>query len=100
MTAEPRKASRQPLAAADAQASATAVKPKKLSYKENRELEELPGRIEAFEREQDTLQAMVAGPEFYKEPATTIDRTLARLSELEGVLVAAYERWDELDSRK
>jgi ATP-binding cassette subfamily F protein uup len=84
-------------------ASSSAVdtqKAKKLSYKEQRELVELPQRIEALEREQSELQAAVAGPEFYKESAAVIDATLARLAELEGLLINAYERWDELDSRQ
>jgi ATP-binding cassette subfamily F protein uup len=75
-------------------------KPKKLSYKEQRELADLPQRIESLEREQSELQAAVAGPEFYKESAAAIDATLARLAELEGLLINAYERWDDLDSRK
>jgi ABC transport system ATP-binding/permease protein len=72
---------------------------RKLSYREQRELEELPGRIGAMEREQEQLTAAVAGPGFYKETAEAIHRTLARVAALEQELLDAYARWDELDSR-
>jgi ABC transport system ATP-binding/permease protein len=84
-------------------ASAThAVRPglnRKLSYREQRELEELPGRIGAMEREQEQLTAAVAAPGFYKETAEAIHRTLARVAALEQELLDVYARWDELDSR-
>jgi ABC transport system ATP-binding/permease protein len=86
-----------------APAAAThAVRPvpnRKLSYREQRELEELPGRIGAMEREQEQLTAAVAGPGFYKETPEAIHRTLARVAALEQDLLDAYARWDELDSR-
>ena len=72
---------------------------RRLSYKEQREFESLPARIEALETEQRTLNERVATPEFYKEPAETINHTLARLEALEHELTAAYTRWDELESR-
>jgi ATP-binding cassette subfamily F protein uup len=83
-------------------AATHAVRPvlnRKLSYREQRELEELPGRIGAMEREQEQLTAAVAGPGFYKETAEAIHRTLARVAALEQELLDAYARWDELDSR-
>ena len=39
-------------------------------------------------------------PEFYKRPAGEIKAALARLEALDARLVEAYERWDDLDSRK
>jgi ATP-binding cassette subfamily F protein uup len=72
---------------------------KKLAYKEQRELAALPARIEALESEHTQLQASIASPEFYKEGAEHIARTMARASEVEQELLAAYARWDELDSR-
>ena len=72
---------------------------RKPSYKELRELEELPSRIEALEAEQQQLQAAVASSEFYKRPAAEIHEALARLEELETLLLTAYTRWDALDSR-
>ena len=72
---------------------------RKPSYKEQRELEELPLRIEALEAEQQQLQSAVASPDFYKRPAAEIHDALARLEELETLLLTAYTRWDALDSR-
>ena len=83
-----------------AAAAPTPVAPKKLSYKEQRELEQLPHRIEVLESEQSQLQATIASPEFYKEKAETIAKALARVPELEAELLAAYARWDELESRR
>ena len=80
----------------DADAARTNRKP---SYKEQLELEQLPSRIEALEAEQQELQAAVASPDFYKRPAAEIHEALARLEELETLLLAAYTRWDALDSR-
>ncbi|MGE0449298.1 MAG: ATP-binding cassette domain-containing protein [Vicinamibacterales bacterium] len=73
--------------------------PRKPSYKEQRELADLPARIEALEREQRHLQSTVASADFYKRTATDIHEALSRLEELETLLLAAYTRWDELESR-
>jgi ATP-binding cassette subfamily F protein uup len=74
--------------------------PAKLSYKEQRELEALPHRIEALESEHAQLQSSVASPDFYKEAADVIAKTMARAGEVEHELLEAYERWDELDARR
>jgi ATP-binding cassette subfamily F protein uup len=71
----------------------------KLSYKETRELEQLPGRIEKLEAEQETLNQRVASPGFYKETAEAIAAALGRLEAVHRDLLDAYARWDELDSR-
>jgi ATP-binding cassette subfamily F protein uup len=80
--------------------SPQAAAPKKLSYKEQRELEALPARIEALESEQRALGEHIAGPEFYKAGAETIKASLARVEELQRELTRVYARWDELDSRR
>ena len=72
---------------------------KKLSFNEQREMDELPGHIERMEAEQTELDARIASPEFYKESADDIARALARIAELKDSLHDAYARWDELDSR-
>ena len=76
------------------------AKPKKLSYKEERELEALPARIEALEAEQRELHARVATADFYKEGGEAIAAALARAEAIEKGLGAAYARWEELDSRR
>jgi len=50
----------------------------KLSYKEQREFEPLPGRIGELEVEQENLNKAAAHPEFYKEPAEVIKQVLMR----------------------
>ena len=79
--------------------SRTAIAKKKLSFKEQREMADLPTRIERMETEQEELQARIASPEFYKEPPDAIAGTLARIDVLKDSLHDAYARWDELDSR-
>ena len=72
---------------------------KKLSYREQLEYEQLPSRIEALEREHDTLNGRIAEPDFYKEGADAIGTVLARAAAIEDELLAAYARRDELDLR-
>ncbi len=72
---------------------------RKLSYNEQRELDQLPAKIHALEEEQQQLQTKIAGADFYKEPAGTIAQVLARADAVQDELLAAMERWDELDSR-
>ena len=85
-------------AAAPAESAPPAAS-RKPSYREQRDLEELPARITAMEREQEQLNAAAAAPDFYKEKAEVIHQTLARLGALEKEILDAYARWDELDSR-
>jgi ABC transport system ATP-binding/permease protein len=84
-----------------AEASATVGQGRKrLTYMDQREFDQLPARIEALEAEQQRLHGVVAAPEFYREPADAIRSTLSRLDELQVELLAAYARWDDLDSRR
>jgi ATP-binding cassette subfamily F protein uup len=75
------------------------TQPKKLSYKERRELDQLPGRIEALEAEQRALGATITGQDFYKQPAAEITAALDRTQKIEQELGTLYSRWDELESR-
>jgi ABC transport system ATP-binding/permease protein len=88
-----------PLATQPTPAPALTAPKKKLSFKEKREMEDLPKKIERLESEQEALHATIASPDFYKEPPYTIARALARIDELKGSLHDAYARWDELDAR-
>jgi ATP-binding cassette subfamily F protein uup len=84
----------------DAGRSAKAIaERKKLSYKEERELDALPARIDALEAEQRALNARIAGPEFYKEGAEAIRLALGRAEAIEREIGEAYARWEALDSR-
>jgi ATP-binding cassette subfamily F protein uup len=72
---------------------------KTLSYRERRELEGLPARIEALEAEQGALGRTIAAPGFYKQPGATIAEALERVQRIESELADLYARWDALDSR-
>ena len=58
----------------------------------------MPTRIAALEAEQTQLQATMARPEFYKEGADAIKKTMTRVEAVEQELLTAMARWDELDS--
>jgi ATP-binding cassette subfamily F protein uup len=77
---------------------APAAVKRKLSYKEQRELEALPASIAALEEEQRALEARTAGPEFYKEGADAIRAALERSEAVGMELHIAYERWLELEA--
>jgi ATP-binding cassette subfamily F protein uup len=89
--AKPRKP-RQPKPAA-----APKPKPAKLSYKDQRELEALPARIEALESEQDGLHAAMADPAFYQQDKAAIAAAKQRAEVLERELSEAYQRWEALE---
>jgi ATP-binding cassette subfamily F protein uup len=67
--------------------------PRKISFSERRELEALPGEIEALEQEQQRLYETLANPKLYEENGSDVARIQARLDELGQALEAAYERW-------
>jgi ATP-binding cassette subfamily F protein uup len=72
--------------------------PRKLTFKENRELEELPALIENLEQEQKDLYEQMSDPEFYKNSGEKITKYKSRIEELEAELLSAYDRWEELES--
>ncbi|MBW8778012.1 MAG: ATP-binding cassette domain-containing protein [Burkholderiales bacterium] len=81
-------------------APASVAKPKgKRSYKEQRELDELPGRIEALEAEHKALEAALASSELYTQGRDKIAAAQARFTEVDAQLLAAMERWEELGNR-
>ncbi len=70
----------------------------KLSYKEQRELEDLPQLIESLEEEQKALNQAMADPDFYKKEADVIAKSSSRLSVIGDDLAKAYARWEILDA--
>jgi len=70
--------------------------PRKLTYKEQRELDELPQRIEMLEAEQAELHQKLAEPTFYRQAGAEITKVTGRLQELEQEVQAAYARWEAL----
>jgi len=75
-------------------------KPKKLSYKAQRELDQLPHKIEALETEVGQLQEQMSHPDFYQQDSCLISKAQARLEQLEGELSVCYERWELLEEQK
>jgi len=71
---------------------------KKLSYKDQRELEQLPALIEQLENRQAELSAKIASPEFYKQSQDAVAAALADVQSAEAELAEAYRRWEELDA--
>ncbi|HCI9518829.1 TPA: ABC transporter ATP-binding protein [Klebsiella pneumoniae] len=72
----------------------------KLSYNLQRELEQLPQKLEALEAELQTLQDQVADPDFFGQPHDRTQQVLAQLAEAEQALEAAFERWEYLEGLK
>ncbi len=71
----------------------------KLSYKEQKELAELPQRIAELEARQLELQQLIATPTFYQKNATEIAITMDELQKIEKDLEQAYLRWQVLENK-
>jgi ATP-binding cassette subfamily F protein uup len=69
------------------------------SYREQQELEALPARIDALERERDELRNAMAAPGFFRKPGEELAASMARHAALEAEIEAAIARWEELESR-
>ena len=85
--------------AAAAAPAAVAARPRKLSYKEQRELDELPKKIEALEAEQKELAAFLARPESYMKEADRAMKAQTRHAKIDDELLVAMERWEMLGAR-
>ncbi|WP_321898167.1 ribosomal protection-like ABC-F family protein [Paraburkholderia heleia] len=72
----------------------------KLSFKEQRELEELPGRIEALETEQKTIGAKIEDGSIFAKDAAEGARLTERYAAIDEALLVALERWEELESKR
>ncbi len=71
----------------------------KLSYKEQRELEQLPAKIEALETHLQQAHDATANPGFYRQEPAIIARHMENIKTLEADLEAAYTRWGSLEGR-
>jgi len=87
------------LPAAPPPGAAAAPKPRKLSYKEQREFDALPDRIDALEAEQKVLGAQLADAAFYAKEPDRAAAAQARHAQIDAELLRALERWEELGSR-
>jgi ATP-binding cassette subfamily F protein uup len=92
-----------PVAPPPAQASKppepTRTAPRKLSYKEQRELDDLPARIESLEAEQKAIGERLASIELYTQEPQRVAELQSRFEQIEEELTTALERWEELGAR-
>ncbi len=71
---------------------------KKLSYKDQRELDQLPDRMESIETEIGEVESKMADNEFFMKPATETQPVIDKLAQLNDELEQALERWEYLAS--
>jgi ABC transport system ATP-binding/permease protein len=88
-----------PAASAPAAPAAPTAARSKLSFKEQRELDGLPGRIEALEAEQKALQERLASNDLYTREPQAVPALQARHEAIEEELMQALERWETLAAR-
>ena len=74
------------------------VRPKKLSYKEQRELESLPAKIDEFETGIRKIHDEMSDPAFYRKESDHIGKTNAKLQKMEQDLALAFVRWEALEA--
>jgi ATP-binding cassette subfamily F protein uup len=85
--------------AASVPAAAPAPKAKRLSSKEQRELDELPARIAALEAEQKSITEKLADPNLYREQPTEVKKLNERYAQLDEQLMASLEKWEAIEAR-
>ncbi|MBA2350234.1 MAG: ATP-binding cassette domain-containing protein, partial [Burkholderiales bacterium] len=77
-----------------------AIERAKLSYKETRELESLPSRIQALEDEQRAISEQLSDAGLYQSQAEKVARLRERFAETEEELMAGLARWEALEARQ
>ncbi len=87
-----------PAASIETSSTAASTPKPKLSYKDQRELEQLPGRIEKLEERQSQLEGTISEPDFYSSQQSNIDAVLKELAEVQAQLENTFARWEALDS--
>jgi len=80
--------------------SAQTSAPSKLSYKDQRLLDELPGKIEALEELIKDLESKISEPDFYAQAHESVQQALAQLAASQNTLDQRIERWSELADRQ
>lgn len=72
---------------------------KKLSFSEQKELAELPKKIEVLEAAQAEFQEQISDPAFYQQDQTKVNEILSKLQSIGADLVTAYQRWETLEEK-
>jgi len=78
----------------------SATRPRKLSYHEQRELEQLPSQIEQLETALEGLQKQISAPDFYSQNHNNVQPVLEQLAATEATLDRSIERWTVLEDRQ
>ena len=78
----------------------TARKPQKLSYKDQRELDQLPERLQGLESEKERLEVELADSSLYRGNQEALHQRLSRLEQLGRDIDQSYARWTELEGPK
>ncbi|MFW5408761.1 ABC transporter ATP-binding protein [Pectobacterium brasiliense] len=103
-TATPLRTTAAPAVTTTATAASTAPSAKrsagKLSYNQQRELDQLPLRLEQLEQEIASLQAQMSDANFFSRPHDETQQVLSALAEAESALETCFERWEELEAQK
>ena len=86
------------IAKAEAEAAPVAAKKVKLSYKDQRALEQLPAEMEALEKEQTEINTQLADGSLFVTDSDKALKLSKRLSEIDELLLEKLERWEELDN--
>lgn len=99
MPADEAAAPKQPTVGSDTPKAEPKVvgRSKKLSYKLQREFDELPQRIEQLEQQQAELQTEVSTPEFFAQAPEIVEAKMQELARIEAELEQCFERWAELE---
>ncbi len=99
-TAQPQtKASAKPEVKASAVAAAAPAKQKKLSFKEQRELDELPKLIASLEAEQAAISTKLADPDLYRKEPEAMQTLNKRFAEIDELLMESMEKWEAIEAR-
>jgi len=86
--------------AAAAAAQGTPKPKTKLSYKDQRELAALPDEIEALEREQTELNALMSSPDYHRRGPDKMREDRLRSEQIEALLMTKFERWEALEQAR
>ena len=78
----------------------SAPKSEKLSFKENKELEEMEEKIEALDEKICEIEALFSAPDFFEKHGKDSPKLQAELEDLKNQQTALYERWEFLEQKK
>jgi ABC transport system ATP-binding/permease protein len=81
-------------------AAVAPVAPAKLSYKDARELEQLPKEIEQLEQEQQALTARMSGADYHRQGTDQIKADRKRSEDIEALLLQKFDRWEALEAKR